>query len=269
MRLFNFTPCEGLDGKVTAYLHDCLTEMQDYRENYPVVVVCPGGGYQFCSQREADPVVLEYFSKGYNVFLLNYSVKEKAQNFNPLKELSSTIMQIRENAKEWNCESDKIAVCGFSAGGHLAASIGTLWNDEKFLSVFDNKGGLNKPNALILGYPVISSGGYAHKGSIATVSGELQGEKNDYFSLENNVGKHTPPSFIWHTAEDNGVPVENAFLFAKSLRKFDIPFELHVFPFGGHGLSVCKRETGSKNTHVQQWLELSVNFLNLIFDYEY
>ena len=271
MRLFDFKPYEHTEATVTAYLHDVIKNREEkpFREKYPSVVVCPGGGYCFCSPREADPVVYEYLSKGYNVFLLNYSVGENASNFNPLKELSSTVMEIRKNANAWNCDTDKIAVCGFSAGGHLCASLATLWNNERFLAKFDNQGGLNKPNAVILGYAAISSSEFGHKSSIMKVSGEESGEFYDFFSLEKRVTPETAPCFIWHTLTDPAVPVQNALVFADALRKNDVTFEMHIFPTGSHGLSVCNNETNSKNKHTAQWVDLSVKFLDLMFDFEY
>ncbi len=269
MRTLEFTPHEGTDGKVVAYLHDPLTEMPIHREKYPSVVICPGGGYQFCSTREADPVAFEYLSAGYNVFILYYSIKEQARHFTPLKELSSTIMAIRENCEEWDCDSDKIAVCGFSAGGHLAASICTLWNNEYFLKRFDNKGGLNKPNGVILGYPVISAlEGVKHNGSINTVSEDEQDEIQILFSLEKSVSKDSCPAFVWHTVEDAGVPVENALLFITAMQKHKVSFEAHIFPTGRHGISVCTSEVGADEAHNRQWVDLSKNWLNKLFDYK-
>ncbi|MFI3207390.1 MAG: alpha/beta hydrolase [Clostridia bacterium] len=269
MRMFDFVPYEGTEAVVTAYLHDAIDEMNGYRKEYPSVIVCPGGGYQFCSQRESDPVVFEYLSKGYNVFLLIYSLKENASNFNPLKEVSSTIMKIRENAKEWNCEPEQIAVCGFSAGGHLAGSIATLWNNETFLKYFDNKGGLNKPNAVVLGYPAICNSCFTEQSPVMIVQGEEIDEFYDFFTLEKRVTKDTAPSFIWHTYEDTVVPVKNALAFADALNENKIQFEIHIFPTGGHGMSVCTNEVNAQHSDNRKWVDLSVGFLNKMFGYEF
>lgn len=267
MKLFTFNPFEETEAFVTAYLHDPIPR-PDHRTKYPVVVVCPGGGYGFCSPTESDPVMTEYFSAGYNVFVLNYSVGDMAKDFNPLKELSLTIMAVRENAEKWNCISDNIAVCGFSAGGHLAASVGTLWNNPKFLEQFDNKNGLNMPNAMILCYPVICEGKYSHQGSIEKVSGN-DPELAKFFSLEKRVTKETCPCFIWHTVNDGAVPIQNSLFFINALQEQKIPYECHLFPDGRHGLTVCVNETSSKHTHNRQWVNLSVNYLNDLFKFEY
>lgn len=268
MKIMEFKPFPNTDGSVTAYLHTPITEMEVHRNRYPSVVLCPGGAYVFVSQREYDPVALEYLSAGYNVFVLSYSIESHAKDFTPLKELSRTIMMIRENSAEWFCDPDKICVCGFSAGGHLAASAATMWDNEEFKKVFDTKGGLNKPNGAILCYPVITAGEFAHQLSIETVSGSAPGtEKYRFFSLEDRVDEKTCPVFIWHTATDDAVPVENTIRFISSLQKHKISYECHIFPTGGHGLSVCTEETGSPDKHNNQWVALSKNWLSKLFDY--
>ena len=264
-------------GTVHAYLHEPLTEMagyptgfeKGYRDDYPVMVVCPGGAYRFTSQREWDPVALEYLSAGYNVFVLDYSVGENAKNFKPLSELSNLIITIRDNAEKWNCNPDKIAVCGFSAGGHLAASSAILWNNEKFKTVFDTQNGRNKPNACVLAYPVITADEFAHEESISFVSGAKKGtEEYDFFSLDKRVDSDCVPIFVWHTVTDETVPIENTIKLITALQKNKISYECHIFPNGGHGMSVCTKETASNSDHNRQWVELSKNWLNEIFDYK-
>ena len=269
MRVIEFKPIEKTEGHVVAYLHSPITEMENCRKKYPVVVICPGGAYAFVSGREYDPVAMEYLSAGYNVFVLTYSVGEHARNFTPLKELSQTVISIRENADEWYCDENKIAVCGFSAGGHLAASLASMWDNTEFKKVFDTKNGLNKPNGAILCYPVITSGEFAHQMSIENVSGALKGsEEYNFFSLENHVDEKTCPIFIWHTITDDAVPAENTIRFIAALQSHKLSYECHLFPSGGHGLSVCTRETGSEDEHNNQWVQLSKNWLGKLFDYK-
>lgn len=269
MKTIEFKPLTDTDGSVVGYLHSPITEMEVHREKFPSVVICPGGAYAMVSQRESDPVAFEYLSAGYNVFILTYSVMDKAKDFVPLKELSQTLITIREHADEWHCDADKIAVCGFSAGGHLAASLATMWDNEEFKKHFDTKNGLNKPNGAILGYPVISSGSFAHVESIENVSGGKQGSNiYNFFSLENHVDEKTCPTFIWHTADDNCVPVENSLLFMTALQKEHIPFECHIFPAGPHGSSVCSEECYSPSDHNRQWVQLSKNWMNRLFDFK-
>lgn len=165
---------------------------------------------------------------------------------------------------------------GFSAGGHLAASLGTLYYDDKFLEAaekewawFDSKEKLMeciRPNAMILAYPVILADAYVNEGSLACVSGAGKGSPEYlYFGLDKHVDAKTPPAFLWHTAEDTCVPVENSLYFALALSKEKIPFELHVFPEGSHGMSVCTKEVGTGDAYNGRWVEWSVHWLFKMF----
>lgn len=268
MELIHFKPFEDTDGEVAGWLHSPISEMETFREAYPAVVVCPGGAYCFVSQREADPVALQLFAAGYNVFVLTYSINEKARDFRPLKELSETFRIIRGHAREWHTDPEKIAVCGFSAGGHLAASLGTLWDNPEFLKHYDNRGGENRPNAMVLGYPVITADEHAHVQSIETVSGCKQGTPGyEFFSLDYHVTAGTCPTFLWHTVTDDCVPVENSLKLMGALQKAGVSFEAHLFPTGGHGLSVCTQESGSYDPYNARWMELCIAWLNKTFGY--
>lgn len=267
MEKIEFRPLDNSNGSVVGYLHTPVWEMPVRREQFPAVVVCPGGAYAFVSEREADPVALAFFARGYNVFILTYSVGEKAKNFQPLRELSETVRAIR-NRPEWRVDPEQIAVCGFSAGGHLACSLGTMWDDPELLRAYDNHGGENRPNAMILSYPVITADEFAHVGSIENVSGCKKGTPGyEYFSLDRRVSKNTCPAFLWHTAEDDCVPVENSLKLAAALSREKVPFELHVFPKGGHGMSVCTGEVGCLDDYNARWVELAAAWLDREFGY--
>lgn len=272
MELVHFQPFSDTEGRVTGYLHTPLWELETPRTAYPAVVVCPGGAYAGCSLREADPVALRFFAAGYQVFTLIYSTGEKAKDFLPLRELSETVRRIRENAAQWRVDPEKIAVCGFSAGGHLAASLGTLWNDPEFLKHYDSHGGQNRPNAMILCYPVITSrrfpGDDIYVESLSRVSGCQPGEPGyEYFSLEKHVSQDTCPAFLWHTAEDDIVDVENTLAMVSALHQAGVPCEAHIFPFGGHGLSSCTVESGTPQPHNAQWMDLCLRWLESTFGY--
>ncbi|MBW7477567.1 alpha/beta hydrolase [Paenibacillus oenotherae] len=252
---------------LTGYIHDRSTEMP-HRHNRPAIIICPGGGYSFVSERESDPVALSFLAQGYQAFILRYSVEEQARELQPLIELSTAMMLLRENNEQWNIDPDKIAVCGFSAGGHLAGSLGVLWNHEQLQLKLDTKGGLNKPNALILAYPVITSGEYAHRGSFYNLTGyDYDEENNRFYSLEKRVSEQTPPTFIWHTGEDDLVPIENSLLFIAALRRAGIPFEAHLYEKGHHGLSMCNEEVGERMSHCGTWFQLAVHWLNEQFQF--
>lgn len=229
------------------------------------VLICPGGAYSFTSPREAEPIAIKFNAAGFHAFVLNYSV---APNKHPqsLLDACRAISLIRENALEWNIEKDKIAVCGFSAGGHLAANIGVNWDKDYLKDIPGITPLAINPNALILCYPVITSGKYAHEGSISNLLGDdFNKSLESQMSLELNVSKNTPPTFLWHTFEDNSVPVENSLLFAQALRSENIPFELHIFPEGAHGLSLATEETTENGDklypNVAKWIELCVTWL--------
>lgn len=270
MKIFEFIP-EGIqDCTVTAWFHGSeeFEEMAAYTYDRPAMIICPGGGYGKVSSREAEPVAKCYFTAGYNTFILRYSVGEKAKNFYPLKQLACTMAQVRKYAKEWHILGDKIAVIGFSAGGHLACSLGTLYNEERFLEAFGRDDDI-RPNAMVLSYPVITSDEYAHVDSICTVSGSCKGTENYiWFGLDRHVDAQTPPTFLWHTAEDNCVPVENSLRFAAALSDAHVPFELHVFPKGAHGMSVCNREVNSLCEYNERWVEWSIKWLNKTFEFQ-
>ncbi|MCI1981905.1 MAG: alpha/beta hydrolase [Oscillospiraceae bacterium] len=270
MKTVRFNPNPDSQARAVGYLHDVYPEEMPNRLKRPCVVVFPGGGYAYLSEREADPPAMAFFSKGYNVFILYYSIQEHAKDFTPLVDGSLTMLKIRGNSEKWGILPDKIAVCGFSAGAHAAASLGTLWDASGLKEKIDIQGGKNRPNAMILCYPVITMGQYAHLGSAETVcGGDLSEEKVNLFSLEKHVNASTPPTFLWHTYEDGAVPLENTLLFAEALRRQGIPFEYHVFQKGGHGMSLCNDEVGTPNSHAAAWFPLCAEWLGDLFGFTY
>ena len=267
MNIFDFVPRDGCS--VKAYIHQPIVSEKVAARACPAVIICPGGGYQFVSQREAEAVALPYFTAGYNVFVLTYSVgREGAKDLKPLCQLASALAEVRRNADEWLVDKNKIAVCGFSAGGHLAASLGVLYNNERFLRTFGRQDNI-RPDAMILGYPVITADEYAHTASIEHVSGEPAGSDGyKWFDLTRHVSADTPPAFLWHTASDAAVPVENSLQMCAALSRAKVPFEYHVLPEGNHGLSVCTNEVGTPDKYNARWLEWSIAWLNRLFDFE-
>lgn len=230
----------------------------------PAVIICPGGGYGFCSPREAEPIAIQMNAAGFNAFVVDYCVAP-IRYPEALKDVSEAIKLVRANADKWGVDPNKIAVCGFSAGAHLAGSIGTLWNSESAVKCENEE---NKPNAMILSYPVLIYGEKAHKGSFENLLGEgLSDAEYDKMSLEKHIDGDTPPAFLWHTFSDDCVPVENSLVFASELRKHDIPFEMHIYPNGYHGLSTADAETCVDGgiPHVSSWLGLACDWLKSVF----
>lgn len=246
------------------YILDNSIEIDPQRKR-PAVVICPGGGYSMTSDREAEAVAVKMLSFGFQAFVLRYSVFPERYP-SALLQLAEAVKKIRENHELWHVDEKKIIVAGFSAGGHLAASLGVFWT-EKFLEQQLNGCCQDwEPNGLLLAYSVLSTGKYAHHDSIKTLLGDQYEALKEKMSLENQVTETTPKSFIWHTDEDDLVRAENSLLFASALRKNQIPFELHIFPKGGHGLSLATEETKIENGYgiqkeVSVWPQLFANWL--------
>ncbi|MGL4738436.1 MAG: alpha/beta hydrolase [Cellulosilyticaceae bacterium] len=261
-----FEGLRGSEATLTTYVIDNSPEIDSNRKRASVVI-CPGGGYGYVSDREAEPIVLKFMAAGYNAFVLHYSGAPKRYP-QQLLELAAAVAHVRGMADAWHVEADQIAVCGFSAGGHLAGSLGNFWVDPLISETLGIDGEACKPNKQILAYPVISGGEFAHKGSFDNLLGEEASEQlRAQFSLELCVGAHTPPTFLWHTVEDAAVPVENSLLMACALRQKGISFEMHIYPHGCHGLSTCEALSSAPGApyliqpHVGTWLELVMAWL--------
>ena len=248
------------DAPVTGYLHEDHDRLAAHKTR-PALVICAGGAYRWLSPREKDPVALSFAALGYQTFLLDYSVGERAGSLRPLRELAETVRILRERAEDWRLEPEHIAVLGFSAGGHLAASLGTLWDRTDL--------GLDtrcRPDALVLCYPVITSGAFAHRESIANVSGGDEALR-ELLSLEKRVTPQTPPCFLWHCVGDQSVPVENSLLFAEALQHAGVPYECHLFAGGAHGISMCTQEVETPQPEAAAWVGLCKTWLNRQFDF--
>lgn len=251
---------------LTAYLHTHSKEMEHPETMArPAMIICPGGSYASCSDKEADPPAFAFFNMGIQVFVLRYSVKENAGNKQPLVELAKSIKLVRENCQNWQIDPQKIVVTGFSAGGHLAASIGVHWDDTEIIERCGCKCANDiRPDAMVLCYPVITSGKYAHRASVERINANCQ-MTEDYWSLETQVTEQTPPAFLWHTMNDASVPVENSILFAQQLHQYGVPCECHIFESGNHGMSIATKETGSASEHVNSWVALCHQWLTMRF----
>ena len=229
----------------------------------PAVVICPGGAYSFVSAREAEPIALAFCAAGYHAFVLDYSVAPSGWPAS-ICELSKAMAYVKEHAEEYNILKNKIFVCGFSAGGHLAASLAVHHSRPEVLEFAGIKKGDNIPRGAILSYPVITADErYAHKGSIDNLSCG-RAEVRELASLENYVTEQTPPAFIWHTFTDASVPVQNSLMFASALVEKKVPVELHVYQYGQHGLSLGSEVTGSVRPPVQNWVEMAVRWIKEI-----
>lgn len=230
------------NARLTCYLQDKSPEMTtaDIR---PAMLVFPGGGYFMCSDREAEPIALAYLAEGFNAFVLCYSTGIDTPWEKSYADGVAAIGYIRSHAEEFGIDPQKLAVAGFSAGGHMAASMGTVSAD--------------KPNAMVLGYPVIMEEMGPPVGKAIA-------------ACDKAVSDTTPPAFIFATSDDNIVPIENSLRFASALAAHDIYFEMHIYPMGEHGFSTGKAahangNPGTVNKDAQQWLPASIRFLQHVF----
>lgn len=260
--------------KIQTFIHDDSTNVIAGKRS--AIVVLAGGGYLFqANDREGEPVAINYFAAGYNCFLVNYSVNEKAAFPRPVEDVSKAIVHIRRNAEKYNIDPEKVYVIGFSAGGHLAAAIGTFWHEDWAKADEDMTYGENKPTATLTCYPVITGDTkYYHHDSFMRLLGykidkqDTSQEELDKYSVEKHITEKTVPTFIWHTFEDTCVPVENSLLYAAALKKAGIHFEMHIYPKGDHGLALATHETwwGADildDPHVATWFRDSLEFLKI------
>ena len=230
----------------------------------PAVLILPGGGYEFLSEREAEPIAMRYLAEGYNAFVLYYTTNARYPA--ALENAAYALYKIRLRADEFGIDKEKIAVWGASSGGHLAGCLATMWNDEALLNSLGCTAEDIRPSAAVLSYPVISGITNPHKGSFKVLLGEdaTHGELSR-LSLENRVSPKTPPIFIWCTANDDCVPAQNSLVMAKACVSNKVPVELHMFDEGPHGLSTCDKVTGWNEyfylDNCKAWIDLSVKFL--------
>ncbi len=237
----------------------------------PALLICPGGGYGFVSPREGEPIALKFLAQGFNSYILDYSVSKRYPTH--LIECALAVLYLRQNCDEVQLIGNKLAIMGFSAGAHLACSLSLMAGDKALTQnpTLKNVAGekslkkLLRPDAQILCYPVITSKkGYAHVGSFENLTGN-DVSLNKKLSLENRVTKEAPPTFIWHTADDDSVPVFNSLMLATALSKKGVKYELHVYGHGAHGLSTGDKTTSviepdcSKNLH--GWCQTAIDWL--------
>lgn len=238
----------------------------DGQEKRPMVIVVPGGGYMTVSPDE-EKTALQYNAAGFHAAVLNYCVDP--HHFpNPQMDLAEAIRLIRENAEDWSVHREKIAICGFSAGGHLCASLSTLWNNESLFSQEEINAGLYKPNACILYSAILTTEVEHCKKFLCGHVGEEKKENLELAACDKQVNPQTPPTFIFGTYEDKLTTVENALYYAEALSKNQIPFEIHIFPKGGHGEPWCDEVTWGKAAEGRDYrtIKLSVEWLMELFE---
>lgn len=292
---------ENNEANLTAYILDEFSRIRLNKRQ--AIIICPGGAYLRTSDREAEPVAMKFASLGFNTFVLRYNTyfkskedglayiegnknKEIKVNKNtkypqPLFDLAKSMIIVKERAEEWNIDLDNISICGFSAGAHLAASLGVNWNSNLLKDKFKVENEIFRPKSIILGYPVID---YMVIKELNTksknkmdidlfkVSNEAlfgtespSDELREALSITNKITNNMPPTFIWHTANDELVYAENSLKLALALSEKEIKYELHIFQEGPHGMALCNEVTASKDEEVNKeceiWFDLVIKWL--------
>lgn len=226
------------------------------------VIVLPGGGYQVNAKSEGEPVALAFLNAGVQAFLLEYSVAPVRWP-QQLLETAAAIAWLRGHAGEYGVAPDKIAVCGFSAGGHLAGCAANLWQHSEIRSKLGIVDEQARPDAAILCYPVITMGEFGSSMTRGNLFGE--GRIAPETSLESSVTGQNPPTFLWATYTDSSVPVENSLMYVNALREKNVPFELHIFGKGPHAMGLATGESAWQADHTDtqaaNWHNLCVNWL--------
>lgn len=225
-----------------SFVPNVVAVLHDDSQPRPCIIIVPGGAYCFLSPTEGEIIAQRFFGWGYNTFVLSYTTDLTMTcplKQQPMQDISRAIRLLRSRVDEFHILPDQITICGFSAGGHLCASICVhhmdIQDPNADLQLYSNR-----PDAAILSYPVISSGSYTHADSMRALLGENpSAEVLDYAANERHISSQTPPCFLWHTITDQSVPVENSILFADACRREGVPCALHLFSEGLHGLSTA------------------------------
>lgn len=239
---FNLPKPENSEGNITGWIYRTSSLVSPCRRR-PAILVIPGGGYDFNSDREAEPVAFEFLNRGYVPFVLRYSC---APNVFPvqLRESAMAMRYIRENANHFEIDPAMVAAIGFSAGGHLCGTLGTMYDCKEVSDIATAD--IIRPNALALCYPVTLGWGPTHEGTMRNVSGGSS-LLRQRLSLDNQVRSDMPPVFLWHTRDDNVVPCRNSLILAEKLDEAGVDFSLYLYRHGEHGLSLADNRVYGAN----------------------
>lgn len=248
-------------GYLYAYRHIGSKEIVQKKRS--AILIFPGGGYSFVSEREWEPVAMYYYGRGLDAFVLDYDVAPNCGYPTLLTEAGMSMLYLRKESESLNLDG-KICAIGFSSGGHLCGCISLLWTDPVLQNRFGEECKLIRPDVSILAYAVVTSDrrSWDEETFVNFCGDESQYER---YSLEKVVSQDACPMFIWATVDDTAVPIENSILLFRALCAAGVPSEYHAFVRGEHGLSVCTEEVLTECTeqteHVKHWLQLSVEFL--------
>lgn len=230
------------------------------------ILVIPGGGYsQVCAAREGEPIALAFLRHGFNAFVLHYSVAGKKYFPGQLIEASMAMKHIKDHHEEYNIDPEQVYVVGFSAGGHLAGSLGTMWHKQEVYDAVPMPFGYNKPAGMMLIYPVISGvEKFGHLHSFYNLLGgkETTQEQLAMCSIEQNVDERTVPAFLFHTSNDPVVDVRNSLDLGAAMKAAGKTFEMHIYPDGPHGMALANQITRCGNPRyvsaaMEKWVDMA------------
>ena len=229
------------------------------------VIILHGGGYYMKSITEAEPVALRFLAEGYQAFTLDYSLLP-AQYPQQLLEVAAAVAYVRDNVVRYRVDANSIALCGFSAGAHLACLLANQWNDSRLFEPLGLTCEQVRPNAAILSYPPTTPDLPDCREMFVNLLSSERGHSDLYrISPVHTLNRDTPPIFLWQTFSDEMVSVQHALLLAEGMREKELPFELHIFPDGPHAMSLCDLETAFTSKHYQpyvaKWFDLAVKWL--------
>ncbi|MFA6948927.1 MAG: alpha/beta hydrolase [Eubacteriales bacterium] len=262
----------------TVTLDCCVAELSREMDltKRPAMLVLPGGGYHMRSDREAEPIARQYYAAGFNTFVLRYSINDLARFPRPLAQASLAIKYIRDNAEKLNIDPKRVFAVGFSAGGHLAACLASMWKDEELARFCGSMPyGINRPDGVILSYAVTAFSAsredeFLFDEVTVGIGGKcVTDEEKLRWSPADHVDSDSAPAFFWHTSDDPVVPVKNALYMAAKYAENGIKFESHIYPHGPHGMALCNHETESGNPEylnprIAQWIKLSVEWIETL-----
>lgn len=237
------------------------------------ILIIPGGGYNnICSDREGEPVAMAFMPYGFNAFVLHYSVGEGHVFPQQLIEASMAMKYIRDNTDRYNISSDDVFALGFSAGGHLAACLGTMWDSNIISDNVNVCNEYNKPKGVVLLYPVIEGGKeYSHNESFYNLFGTSELTEDEYNSsnIINYISEKTPPTFIMHSSNDELVNVKNSLMLADKFAENNIKFEMHIYYDAPHGVALANKLTWIDNpkydnNSIAKWVECAVMWIEQV-----
>ncbi|MEN2983642.1 MAG: alpha/beta hydrolase [Dictyoglomaceae bacterium] len=267
------------DGRVylKTYIHDQSNQADFQIKKRPAIIILPGGAFVFLSDREAEPVAITFMKEGYNTFVLYYSIGDYCKYPDILEEVSKAIWEVRRHSEKWNINPDAIVLMGFSAGANIAGMSATQWNNPSISKNLGVSSEAIKPNAVVLAYGPWDNTNTIQKDPkfYNPYAGKIAKDCTPELDIINYIGSHVPPIFMWHNLYDKYVPAINPIMAATKLIEYNIPFELHIFQGGEHGMSVCNslssydeksKKLVKENPNVALWVPMCVNWLNSLFN---